>query len=390
LGLFNAINYLIIAIYEAFRATILFCAIRLPPPISLATFIHTCILLATIIFIILGIVIYLAKTPLLQFLHVPAPLQTFFLYYIVSMLGASIVGCSAYIIFSVFYCLKQVTLSLFFIFLSACANIIFTYLFAYYFHWGMYAIPAAIFMPALIISLLAYYHLFNKKYGNGQFPLLNLAAIYFAIRKIITCGVPVFLSYLTIFMGVFIFNGFLANMGVNAVAGYGVAHRLQTLLILPALAIGVASAIYINDCLACADVFAAKKMLRHGLLLSFVFYIVIALLTFLMSETILSYLVSEAMVRREAINYLLIVSPTYVGVGPFITYLSITEQTGRGTWGWLLNMSYFLVAIAIIAFFVGKYQSSLTIYECIAAVNMGFFLSGFLLFLHKKKLFYGE
>ena len=61
---------------------------------------------------------------------------------------------------------------------------------------------------------------------------------------------PVFAGYLILFVHSVLFNRLLALFAPSDVAGFGVAYRIQNIVLMPAIAIGIALAIHVNRIVA--------------------------------------------------------------------------------------------------------------------------------------------
>lgn len=383
LALFSSINYLILSGSESFRATVISSSSFLSGSANASKFLNSIMFFSAILFIAFGMIVFIFQYPLIVFLNIELENQHAFIYYTLSMIYVSIVGCWSYIVLSLFYSMRKANASLILIVIAAFINITFTYFFAEHFKMGIYGIPVGILISASFSMMIGYYYLISSKLIIWTYPLFDKESLTQCAKNLLNSGLPVFLSYLAIFVGVFIFNGILSQISLLAVSGYGVAYRIQTCLILPAIAIGVASAIYINEGIAKKDYMMAYKNLFKGVFLSFIIYFIIATITYFYRDIIVSFIVHDASIHAEAVRYLLIVSPSYIFFGPFVSFIIISEQTGNGALGLLLNSLYFIVAVSASYVLVRWLHQSSALYACISSINVLAFLS---IFVHKKKI----
>jgi len=336
-------------------------------------------------FMMFDLLFLIFKKYIMLFLSIKLESQHLFVEYTISMITTSMVGCWSYIVLSIFYSVKKVNQSMLLIIVFSLINVILTYYLAIYFNLGIYAIPLGILISSSLALIVGYYALVAFNIVTLSYPIVDKKSIIHCLKSYIVSGSPVFISYLAIFVGLFLFSGILSRISLIAVSGYGVAYRLQTFLIMPAIAIGVACAIYINDYLANHDYIMARKALRSSLIFSLLIYLLISGVTYLFSDAMVSAVVGDSLIHSEAVRYLLVVSPSYLFFGPFITFLVISEQTGRGLWGLLLNSLYFLTVVGVSWIIIDKFLESTAFYFCISIINVLAFLGVALIISHAKK-----
>jgi len=182
-------------------------------------------------------------------------------------------------------------------------------------------------------------------------------------------GFPVFLSYLLIFVSTFFYTKILSPFGEDVISGFNVAYRLQTLLILPALAMGAAIGIIMNYNLAAARQDRAVRTMVVGFINIAAIYAVLAALTYLGRDCLAATLVEDAAVRAQASAYLEIVAPSYVCMGPMLALLVVLEQLRKGGRALVMNAAYFLVIIAAGGWLTSWHADLLWLYRVILMLN---------------------
>lgn len=158
-------------------------------------------------------------------------------------------------------------------------------------------------------------------------------------------GVPVFVSYCLIFLSTLFYNGIISPYGESVIAGFGVGYRIQTMAILPGIVIGSAIGIIINQNMAEKKGERAYEGFKTGMRHSYAAYVLIAAGVWLFKDSIVSFLIVEEAARQEAAQYLSIVAPSYILMGPLMTALLTMEQTGQGYRALLLNSVYFILIV---------------------------------------------
>lgn len=162
----------------------------------------------------------------------------------------------------------------------------------------------------------------------------------------------------------------LGPFGEHAVAGFSTAYSVQTLILMPALVLGSATAIVLNQRRGAGAFGTLRPVYRDGVRLSLGVYAVIALVVWLGRDLIAAAMTSDTAIAAETSRYLAIVALTYVLQGPVLVSLTLMEHIGAGRNAVLLNIFYF--AANIIA---GRWVSTLTgnadgLYWSIAVFNV--------------------
>jgi len=183
-------------------------------------------------------------------------------------------------------------------------------------------------------------------------------------------GVPVALSHMLIFVSTFFYNLILAPFGVDVVSGFGVAFRIQTLVILPALTFGEGISILMNQKMGAGRAKDAFGIFKTGLILCFSFYVIVSLGISLSAAQLPTLITSDPTVLREAITYLSSVAPTYCWMGVLLTVLLVLEQTDNGFRAFALNLIYFATVIAVGGWLTAKWNDPRYFYQTIAWGNV--------------------
>ncbi len=126
------------------------------------------------------------------------------------------------------------------LFLGLFINAFFCYLFAFSFALGVKGIALA----TASVQFLGTIYLFFKVRKSKMIDYKNLGyfAPNFAVwAKILKQAFPACLNYLSMSLGSLVLLKFVSFYGVNAVAGYGIALRIEQILVLPT--IGMAAAV---------------------------------------------------------------------------------------------------------------------------------------------------
>jgi Na+-driven multidrug efflux pump len=356
LALFLPINYFQVAMCEAFRAPALSLLHGSRQELSALLIISSATVIASVV------LFEFSKNYLSKAFHVPVTIQQEFLNFTASMLLLGVFICANVILTSVFYGIGKQRLAMGLSVLTAISTCCLTYLFSKYYELGIHGLVYAVSISNGVICLFA---LFVLK----SFIKLPRRADYSSVLKSIgKLGSPIWFSYIILFSGLFLFNKILAHFGTDIISGFGVAYRLQSLVVIPAIAIGMAIAILVNRHVASGQLFKAQVVLRTGIILSLLFYVIVSPVLFFWRQAAIGFITTDYSVAQAASHYLSYTAFSYIGLGPLLVFLVMLDQTGSGikslsysilsfatefaVGGWLAlrshNIDYFYLVIAIV------------------------------------------
>ena len=182
-------------------------------------------------------------------------------------------------------------------------------------------------------------------------------------------GLPIFLSYLLIFTSTFFYNHIVAPFGEVAVAGFGIAYRIHTLVILPALALGEGISILINQNLGARRFERAYETLQGGLWGCIFLYAAIAAGMYFFNDPIVGLFTENPEIREQAVRFLSTISFSYLWLGVLLTLLIVLQQTDNGFRAFLLNLFYFALIVVVGAVLTSRFHSLVWFYRTFAACN---------------------
>jgi len=164
-----------------------------------------------------------------------------------------------------------------------------------------------------------------------------------AAHLALSIAVPVLASYGLLAVYLALMNQILMSLGIEAVAGFGIANRLQSALMLPAAALGTAMAIHAGTAhrLDAGDSEGrVSRLVLHGLALSVGLYALLAGIIFLSQGLLTDALTGRGPhdpVSSVVSSFLTTVGPSYVFFGPLLALLIYLEQIGRSRVALLFN-----------------------------------------------------
>ncbi|KKB61285.1 hypothetical protein WM40_24100 [Robbsia andropogonis] len=146
-------------------------------------------------------------------------------------------------------------------------------------------------------------------------------------------ALPVFGSYLVLSVYAAALNGVLMWIGPHAVAGFGVANRLQSFLMMPAVALGTALAIRaggMHRAGAPSSDIGVARLAGRGLVVGIALYALVSAIAVAAQPLITPLMAGQGAPAAVLRDYLLIVGPSFVFFGPMLALLIYLDQTGQG------------------------------------------------------------
>ncbi|MFI0975840.1 MATE family efflux transporter [Streptomyces sp. NPDC021093] len=162
----------------------------------------------------------------------------------------------------------------------------------------------------------------------------------------------------------------LGPFGAATVAGFSTASSVQSLIIMPALVLGSATAIIINQQRGAGSYTSLAATYRSGILLSFAVFAVIAVVTFFGRDVIAQLMTGETEAAGAAAGYLGIVGLTYAVEGPVLVALTLLEHIGGGRRAVILNVVYFGGNVVVGRWAVAVSDSPEGLYWTVAVSNL--------------------
>jgi len=299
--------------------------------------------------------------------HVPELRRTEALHFSLGMVGASaLIGCST-ILLSALFGLGRSRLAGMLGIGATLINLATAYACAVWLNQGLYSLVWAALAGSSVLATAALIVLARL----GVMPSLtgNWTRLRTRLGEIAALSLPVTVSFIVLFCFLFAFNYLVSFYGESEVSGFGIAFRLQSFVILPAIALGTSMAIHINSALADREFGLARRYFLNGLALSTLIYALIAAAVFLLQDPFLSLFTQEPAALAAGRRYLTIVGPSYVCMGPVLALLTLYEQTGSGVRALTVNVIGFSLEVGLASWFGLGQPDTTLLYLAVAAGN---------------------
>ncbi|CDN10873.1 Multi antimicrobial extrusion protein (Na(+)/drug antiporter), MATE family of MDR efflux pumps [Richelia intracellularis] len=216
--------------------------------------------------------------------------------------------------------------------LAAAANIILDPLLI--FGWG--AIPAlglqgaalatVISRAITLVASLAFLH-FRERLVVFSFPTIQVMVVSW--RKLLSVGFPAVATNLISPLAVGFITSLLAKYGAEAVAGFGLASRLEALALIPPLAFSASIAIFVGQNWGAQKYSRVKRALQLGFWFCLSWGGMVAVLLAATAPEIITWFDGDPEVVTSATVYLTLVPFSYGALGIILTTSSALNALGK-------------------------------------------------------------
>ncbi|GGZ09154.1 hypothetical protein GCM10010300_61330 [Streptomyces olivaceoviridis] len=162
----------------------------------------------------------------------------------------------------------------------------------------------------------------------------------------------------------------LGPYGEATVAGFSTASSVQSLILMPGIVLGSATAIIFNQARGAGAYGSLGVTYRSGIVLSFAVFAAIAVVTFFARDAIAQVMTGDTDAAAVASEYLGIVALTYAVQGPVLVALTLLEHIGGGRLAVLLNAVYFGGNVVVGAWVCAASDSPHGMYWTVAVFNV--------------------
>ncbi|WP_019435803.1 MATE family efflux transporter [Streptomyces sp. AA0539] len=209
--------------------------------------------------------------------------------------------------------------------------------------WGIWSVPFAIAGSGLIGTAVGLWLLRRSGLWKRGEPVGRRRET--ALLQQV--GIPVAITYLVIFASAAVLTWVVSTQGPIVVSGFAVAYGVQTVIIVPGVVIGSATAIIVNQHYGAESRDRIAHTVRGGLTVAAVTYLFLALISWAARTPLTGLLADDPSVAAEAARYLEIVAPGYACMGLVLAALTLLEQIGGGLLAVTMNVIYF-AAICVV------------------------------------------
>ncbi|WP_018790230.1 MATE family efflux transporter [Salinispora arenicola] len=233
---------------------------------------------------------------------------------------------------------------------------------------GAMSVPLSIAVGSVVGALLGVWLM--RRHGLIRFGAELTRWHPESARHIRSVGLPVATTQLILFGANFGLLWVLGDFGPRVIAGFSSAVTLQFLVLMPAIVLGSATAIVLNQQRGAGRADWLPGTMHNGLAITVGAYLLLSVVMWAGSDLFGRLMTDSPSIADQTALYLSTVGLTYVLMGPVLTSLTVMEQIGSGLLAVVLNLVYFAAIVVIGALVVAAVPEPVALYRTIAWCNL--------------------
>ncbi|WHX50120.1 MATE family efflux transporter [Paenibacillus woosongensis] len=307
---------------------------------GLKSYVNAFSVILGIIAIVLGVIGFVFSEKILLLLGTPSEMVPLALTYLqINFLG--ILFLFGYnFISTVYRALGNSQTPLWFVMMAVVLNAVLDPLFIYVFQWGIqgaaYATviaQGAAFFYGLVLSL-------RRKFIPFSMPRWPKKA---EVTLILTQGIPSGLQMMAISAGSAAIMSVVASFGKDTLAGFGAAQRLDSLIMLPAQALGVAVTSMTGQNIAVKQWQRVRKITGYAILLNLAIMLLISSIIFILAKPGIAMFISEPGAVSFGASYVQMIAFFYPFLGLNFIFNGVVRASGAMLQVLVLNIISFWI-----------------------------------------------
>ncbi|RFB18559.1 MATE family efflux transporter [Bacillus sp. HNG] len=310
---------------------------------GLKRYVNAFVVLLSVLSILVGLFGYFFAETLLLFLNTPVEMLNEAKAYleinfigILFIMGYNFIG-------TVLRALGDSKTPLRFVFIAVVLNAILDPIFISIFEWGIHGAAWATVLAQGISFLFALAYTFRRKLVPYSIPYLPSKEDIWLILKL---GIPAGLQMMVIFAGVTAILSVVNSFDGAVVAGFGASQRIDSLITIPAMALGTAVNSMAGQNIGANQWERVHQIAMYGTIFNVVIMLSIALIVFLFAEGFTKLFIQEKEAVTFGADYLKMVAFFY----PFIGINFILNGIVRGA-----GAMYQVLVLNILSFWLLRY-----------------------------------
>lgn len=214
---------------------------------------------------------------------------------------------------------------------SAIINVVLDPIFIFTFNWGIAGAAWATVLSRVVLAFVGVGIIFGKK--NKIKP--SFKAFKFdkeKVKKIVSVGLPISLGQTGASLGFILLNGFIASYGTATLAAFAMVNRITSLVMQPAMGMGVALTSIVGQNIGADQVKRAKEAFQKAFRLSIIIGIVGCVILIAFDTQIINFFMQsddDPSVIQLALTYLIYISLSMPLMGMFSVFKGLFQGSGH-------------------------------------------------------------
>lgn len=215
--------------------------------------------------------------------------------------------------------------------------------------WANWLVPLVLLLPAVVML--------RRAAWQRATPMRPPLPIFLPIM-LAAVGGPIFISMISVFISSIVIFPFLTELGPENTSAFLVVMRVRALMVIPAVALGSALAILINQTVERISDADKRRLLMLGLQITAGCYLVFALVGAVVYDWVFERMVAD----RDVLDVILTIKgpviATFFAIPIVAALQTLLEQLGRGT---LVVLSTIAIELLTVGLLLTMYDSSMGI-----------------------------
>lgn len=172
------------------------------------------------------------------------------------------------------------------------------------------------------------------------------------IKDILRLGIPSSLERITMSISMVIITRIVSGFGELAIAAFGLAFRAESVIIMPCIAMGIATITLVGQNIGANQIDRAKKIAWKSSFISATFMTLLGLLFFFFPEPIVRIFTKDLTLINMTIGYFKYMGPFFGFIGFHLVLGAAFQGSGRGAPSLILNvLRQFVLQIPLMLYF---------------------------------------
>lgn len=192
----------------------------------------------------------------------------------------------------------------------------------------------------LVIALIY----LNRKKHFVSINLKKLTLDKILIFKLFKIGFPSMIQQSFVSIGSVFITGMVNQFGASATTAFGAAGRLEGVIFMPALSLGLATSALTGQNLGAGKVDRVKEIFKWGVIMTAVITLTLSSLIFIFPKLLLTMFVQEPAILEIGIQYLRTLAPAYI----LFAIMFISNGVINGSGKTLVTMVFTLFSLWVV------------------------------------------
>ncbi len=214
---------------------------------------------------------------------------------------------------------------------SALINVVLDPIFIFTFDWGIAGAAWATLVSRAVLAVVGIGIIFNKK--NELRPSFqDFKFDKKKIKKIVNVGLPISLGQTGASLGFIILNGFIQSYGTATLAAFAMVNRITSLVMQPAMGMGVALTAIVGQNIGADQIERAKEAFQKAFKLSITIGIIGCVLLLMFDNGIINFFMQaddDPTVIQLGLTYLGYISLSMPLMGMFSVFKGLFQGSGH-------------------------------------------------------------